>query len=160
MSVPGAAVNEPNQQSQDNQDPGTVAQDNQAPGTATPSSGIGDAASHPGQFPVPGTPPSDPMQVLMQAVLSQTKGLQQVVDKMSNPSSTAWSQSGESWGKSLDTKEMLRCDNYRGEKELFPSREKQFYGTLTLDMINLAWSPILKDIGETQLDFLKEKKIK
>ena len=150
--VPGEVINEPNQQAQDNQAPGT-AQDNQAPGTNT-NIGIGNMGTNPGvNFPVPGTPPSDPMQVLLQAVLSQTQGLQQVVDKISNPSSTAWSSSGESWGKSLDTRGMIKCDNYHGQKEFFPAWKKQFYGTL--DMINLAWTPLLKEVEERQLDVVQ-----
>ena len=164
MQAPGA-INEPNQGTQGNMAPGTPPQGAQgivAPGTAqigaaqgtqVPGSPLQGTGLNPGLLSPPATPPSDPMEVLMRAVLSQTQGLQQVVDKLSNAPSTSWSQSGESWGKSLDTKGMLRCDQYHGQKELFAPWKKQFYGTL--DMIDKAWSPILKDIEDNQLDIVQ-----
>ena len=104
--------------------PGTEGIGQQVPGTAEPL--------HPNTYPLPITPPpeQDTMTLRVQAVLGQTEGLKQMVEKMNTPTTSAWSQSGESCGKSLDTKGMLRCDNYRGEKELLPSWKKQFYGTL------------------------------
>ena len=97
---PGLTNNGPNQ-ALGQMDPGLQAQGQMDPGLPNPLIQNVQAPANTAAFPVLSeiAQETKPMQVLMAAVLNQTKGLQQVMDKMSNPtlSTASWSSSGESW---------------------------------------------------------------
>ena len=59
-----------------------------------------------------------------------------------------------SWAKSVDTKGLLKCDVYYGEKELFVDWKKSFYSTL--ELIDKTWVPRLRKIEEEELDLVIE----
>ena len=62
----------------------------------------------------------------------------------SSASASASSSINTALSKSLDTRGIVKCEEYHGEKEKFSDWKKIFYGSM--DLVDPTWSPILKEI--------------
>ena len=101
-----------------------------------------------------GSPPVQDMSQVMammgQLIASQQQQqeamLKLIADKTSGPSSVTGLSS---LARSVDTRGVLKCEEYHGEKDKFMSWKKIFYSSL--ELINPSWATKLKDI-EINLD--------
>ena len=89
-----------------------------------------------------------------QAMLASFKALTDNLTSSTNASTTG-SSSRESWGSSVDTKGIIKCDQYFRQAEQFMTWKRKFYNYL--DMINNEWTILLKNIEENELDLVQNE---